>query len=114
MAAISDLIRSAHGPVPPKVDWEGRSGRHYLLASEHLGSFVMHESDLYLIAKGTHVLWVGSASDLVDDPTSRARFRLALDCATAAFRLDAPADRLAAIWDLEESMPAGQAMVQAA
>jgi hypothetical protein len=84
--------------------WQGRSGRVYGLATENLSSFAMDEWGLYLIAKGSHVLWVGSASDLVADPMSRSRFRLALDLGDRAFRLDATpseAERWATIWDLE-------------
>ncbi|ODT80087.1 MAG: hypothetical protein ABS76_18060 [Pelagibacterium sp. SCN 64-44] len=103
-----------NGQKPRMTDWQGRSGRHYLLSGENLDSFVMREADLYLIAKGNHVLWAGSSADLVADPASRARFRLALDCATQVLRLDAPSDRLAAAWDLEDAIPAGPAVAQAA
>ncbi|WIY52648.1 hypothetical protein O9Z70_14505 [Devosia sp. YIM 151766] len=114
MAAISDLTFEAGGRQAEMVDWQGRSGRHYLLSSENLASFVMRETALYLLAKGRQVLWVGSAGDLVTDPASRARFRLALRGASRAFRLDAPMDRLAAIWDLEAAMPAPLGAAQAA
>lgn len=106
---------SAHAtPLGWTMDWQGRSGLRYRLAKEQLDSFVMHDADLYVVAKGSNVLWVGSADDLVADPASRARFRLALTCANAAFRLDAPSDRNAAIWDLESAIPAGGAAAQAA
>ena len=85
--------------------WLGRSG----LVSENLERFAMTETDLYLIAKGNHVLWVGSTGELVGDPVSRSRFRLALDCATSVFRLLTPGaatERLTTIWDLEGAEPA--------
>ena len=69
----------------------------------------MAEAELYLIAKGSHVLWVGSTGELVGDPLSRSRFRLALDCADRVFRLLTPgaaAERLSTIWDLEGAEPA--------
>lgn len=90
------------------VTWMGRSGRLYEVAGENLDQFRMTPSDLYLIAKGGNVLWVGSANDLVGDPLSRARFRLALDCADRVFRLVAPgaeSERLGIIWDLEGAEP---------
>lgn len=94
--------------------WRGQSGQAYGMNVESLESFAMAEADLYLIAKGNHVLWVGSTEDLVSDPMSRTRFRLALDCATSVFRLDAPENRLSTIWDLEQAVPASEPVAQAA
>ena len=88
--------------------WIGRSGKPYDVVSENLERFAMSDAQLYLIAKGSHVLWVGSSDELVSDPMSRSRFRLALDCGDRAFRLvspGAPAERLSTIWDLEGAMP---------
>lgn len=96
------------------ASWQGRSGRHYGLVAETLESFSMRETDLYVIAKGNLALWVGSTDDLVADPTSRVRFRLALDCATQVLRLTAPEDRAAARWDLEGAMPVSTPTAQAA
>jgi hypothetical protein len=95
--------------------WHGRSGRDYELVGEPIDSFAMSGALLYVLAKGSHILWVGSADDLVTDPASRSRFRLAMNCADRAFRLsgDGPdADRFATIWDLEGASPASA--VQAA
>ena len=89
-------------------NWLGRSGRAYGLVSENLERFAMADADLYLIAKGSHVLWVGSTGELVGDPMSRSRFRLALECADRVFRLlnpGAAAERLTTIWDLEGAEP---------
>ena len=88
--------------------WLGRSGRSYELVGENLDTFSMDDSALYLIAKGNHVLWVGSTGELVNDPLSRARFRLAMDCADRIFRLQqagAEAERLSVISDLETGEP---------
>jgi hypothetical protein len=84
--------------------WRGRSGQSYELVAERFDTFSLDDAQLYLLAKGAHVLWVGSTDDLVGDPHSRARFRLALDCADRIFRLangGAEAERLSTIWDLE-------------
>jgi hypothetical protein len=90
------------------TSWQGRSGRAYGVVSENLEHFAMGDAELYLIAKGGHVLWVGSTGELVGDPMSRSRFRLALDCADRVFRLLSPgaaAERLSTIWDLEGAAP---------
>ena len=90
------------------ASWQGRSGRTYGLVGENLEHFVMIESALYVIAKGKSVLWVGSTNELVEDPMSRTRFRLALDCADRAFRVlsdNAVTERLSTIWDLEGAEP---------
>ncbi|UJW84032.1 hypothetical protein [Devosia sp. SL43] len=88
--------------------WQGRSGRAYDLVSENLEHFAMGDAELYVIAKGNHVLWVGSTGELVTDPVSRSRFRLALDCADRVLRLVTPglaAERMSTIWDLEGAEP---------
>ncbi|MHA6300263.1 hypothetical protein [Devosia sp. CAU 1758] len=113
MVHYSDLERMGL-PKRGLSKWQGQSGRAYGLSAESLESFAMAESDLYLITKGTHVLWVGSTEDLVADPMSRTRFRLALDCATSVFRLDAPENRLSTIWDLEQAVPAPELVAHAA
>jgi hypothetical protein len=90
------------------ASWQGRSGRAYSVVSENLELFSMNDAELYMIAKGGHVLWVGSTGELVGDPMSRSRFRLALDCADRVFRLLSPgaaAERLSTIWDLEGAAP---------
>jgi len=111
MAGDSENRVVVHG-FGRQSNWLGRSGRAYDLISENLERFAMTDADLYLIAKGNHVLWVGSTGELVADPMSRSRFRLALDCADRAFRLLTPAaiaERLTTIWDLEGAEPAQDA-----
>lgn len=98
-------------PPRRRVHWRGRSGRDYQLVGETLDRFALDEDELYLIAKGKLVLWVGSSDDLVADPTSRSRFRLALDCADRVFRVEVPGDelsRMTTIWDLEGAEPAAE------
>ncbi|SMQ86278.1 hypothetical protein SAMN06295905_3582 [Devosia lucknowensis] len=112
--AHQELLSRAMTRHMVTTHWLGQSGRDYALRSEPLDTFAMTEADLYVIAKGRQVLWVGSTADLVADPISRSRFRLALDCANGVFRLDAPEDRLATIWDLEQAVPAPVVVAQAA
>tara|TARA_R110002020_G_scaffold6143_15_gene25733 strand:+ start:2107 stop:2448 length:342 start_codon:yes stop_codon:yes gene_type:complete len=101
----SKVVMHSFGRHTP---WQGRSGRAYQLTSEPLEHFALDDTDLHLLAKGSHVLWVGATADLVSDPLSRTRFRLALTCADRVFRVlaqDAPTERLATIFDLEGAEP---------
>jgi hypothetical protein len=112
MARPFDIrVRASAGRL---VHWIGRSGRSYPLLTENVETFSLGEGDIHLLAKGSHVLWVGSAGDLVADAMSRTRFRLALDCATHVLRLAAGADRHGVVWDLEDAVPAIAAVAQAA
>jgi len=102
----SKVVHAGFGRPAP---WLGRSGRHFDLLGESLEQFTMTEADLYLLAQGGHALWVGTLAELVADPISRSRFRLALTCADRVFHLPAPTDpaeRLRLIWDLEGAEPA--------
>ena len=72
------LLRNA---TAHPVNWRGRSGRFYALEPLRLEDFSFKGDELYLIALGRHVMWAGGAADLVEDYVSRARFRLAMDCA---------------------------------
>jgi hypothetical protein len=87
--------------------WQGRSGQTYGLLSENLEHFGMSDAHLFVLAKGNNVMWVGSTDELVADPMSRTRFRLALDCADRVFRVlsSGTAERLSTIWDLEGAEP---------
>lgn len=90
--------------------WRGRSGQDYRLLAEKLDSFVVSGSDLYLIVHGDSVGWVGSEQDLIHDQQSRSRFLLAMQGATAVYRLPAPKDdvaRMTVTWDLEGAAPLG-------
>lgn len=90
------------------VNWRGRSGRFYALSPERLEDFSLRDNELYLIARGSLVLWAGSSEDVIGDPQSRARFRLALTCADRVFHVDAGEDdveRMTIVWDLEGAIP---------
>jgi hypothetical protein len=90
------------------VNWRGRSGRFYALSPEPLEDFILRNNELYLIARGTLVLWAGSSEDVISDPQSRARFRLALTCADRVFHVEAGDDdveRMTVVWDLEGAIP---------
>lgn len=87
--------------------WTGRSGTTHRLMPLQLDRFVL-DAGLTVLARGTHVLWVGSMHEVVDDPSSRARFRLALASADRAFAVDQRIDsgeRGGMIFDLEGAAP---------
>ena len=91
-----------------QANWQGRSGRTYGMIGESLDNFTLGDDSLYLIARGSHSLWVGSTAELVTDPVSRDRFRLAMTCADRIFRVTTPSgagERLSTIWDLEGAEP---------
>jgi hypothetical protein len=107
MVPVLDKTLSQQGFSRP-VNWRGRSGRYYALTAERLDDFMLRGNELYLIARGTLVLWAGSAEDIIADPQSRARFRLALAAADRAFHVEASEDdieRMTVIWDLEGATP---------
>lgn len=90
------------------VNWRGRSGRYYALRPVRLEDFILEGNELYLIARGSLVLWAGSSEDVIGDAQSRSRFRLALTCADRAFHVDAGVDeveRMTIVWDLEGALP---------
>jgi hypothetical protein len=107
MVPVLDKTLSQRGFSRP-VNWRGRSGRYYALSPERLDDFMLRSNELYLIARGTLVLWAGSAEDIIADPQSRARFRLALAAADRVFHVEASEDdieRMTVIWDLEGATP---------
>lgn len=107
MVPTLDRTLLQHATMHP-VNWRGRSGRYYALEPLRLDDFSSSGDELYLIALGTHVLWAGGGTDLIEDPVSRARFRLAMDCADRVFRVEATPDaieRLTVLWDLEGAEP---------
>jgi hypothetical protein len=100
---FDDLRASAERP-----NWRGRSGRFYALTPLPFDRFALGPADLYLLARGADVLWVGSEAEVVGDPVHRAAFRAALRLANAAFRIAPPEgelERLTTAWDLEGATP---------
>lgn len=97
------------GPAARLIAWRGRSGRLYALLPERIDSFSLSGDGLYLMAKGSNVLWAGGAGDVIADQQSRARFRLALVAADRVFRVAEerpdPTERMTTIWDLEGAEP---------
>jgi hypothetical protein len=107
MASLQDRRVSSFMP-PRQVNWRGRSGRFYALAPARMETFALAADGLYLLARGTLPVWVGSADDVIHDPASRARFRLALEMADRAFLVEAEGDevsRMTTVWDLEGAEP---------
>jgi hypothetical protein len=107
MVAVLDKRLSQPSFARP-VNWRGRSGRLYALSPERLENFSLESDELYLIARGSFVLWAGSSTDVIADPQSRARFRLALATADRVFHVESDAndiERMTTVWDLEGAMP---------
>lgn len=89
-------------------NWRGASGQLYALIPGAIESFALNGSDLYLLAEGALVRWVGSAHDVIGDAASRTRLRLALEHSDAVFHLAAPNNevaRMSLAWDLEGARP---------
>ena len=63
MASLADR-RGGASPLPRQVNWRGRSGRFYALTAEKLETFALSTDDLYMLARGTIPMWVGSAADV--------------------------------------------------
>lgn len=90
--------------VPSDVNWRGRSGTFYPSVARRLDSFALSGGELYLLAHGSRVLWVGSVSELVADGDNRERFRQAMIDADGVYSMQCPNDegaRLTLAWDLE-------------
>ncbi|MBN9335685.1 hypothetical protein [Devosia sp.] len=104
-------IEAGFEPAMPQTrttPWMGLSGRTYRLDIENLRTFILKGADLYLIARGNAVLWVGCGLDLVTEPQIRVNFRKALSRADGVFRLARPEadnERLSIIADLEGAVP---------
>lgn len=108
--------RLLHQSFARPVSWRGRSGRFYDLDPLRLEDFALRSNELYLVARGSRVLWAGSCEDVILDAQSRARFRLALGSADRAFHVDAGGDhfeRMTTIWDLEGAEPVSEHSVAA-
>ncbi len=107
MMILAERRFGVQAPVR-QVNWRGRSGRFYALTPERLDTFALTRSGLYLLARGTVPVWVGSAHDVINDAPSRARFRLALEAADRAFLVEVDEDevsRMTTVWDLESAEP---------
>jgi len=90
--------------LPRPVNWLGRSGRSYALVPEQIEDFVLEGRDLYVIAEGEKLRWIGTAGDLIQDQVSRARFREAVKVASSVLRLSNAGndvERMTAVWDIE-------------
>ena len=89
-------------------NWRGASGRLYALTPDAIDAFALSGSDLYVVAEGASVVWVGSSGDLINDAASRARFRQAMRHADAVFHMAGAVgdvERMTLAWDLEGAVP---------
>lgn len=106
MVSGSQATGSEAAPRP--TSWRGPSGRAYPVQPERLDTFVLEDDAAHLLALGPHMLWAGTARDLIDSADSRARFRLAMTCADRVYRIAMPVadgDQMMLLWDLEGALP---------
>lgn len=102
--------KKADATLGRTINWRGQSGRNYPLVEQELESFGLQDNGLYLIAKGLDALWIGTATDIIEDQASRARFRDALKRASSVLRLTPPEDdieRMKMVCDIEAGGLAG-------
>jgi hypothetical protein len=107
MMAVAERFEDLKAVAQP-TNWRGRSGRFYALAALPVGQFSLDGDDLYMLASGRRVLWVGGAAEVIGEAASRAHFRLALRNADSAFRVSSPAnatERMTIAWDLDGAEP---------
>ena len=85
------------------LPWTGQSGRQYRLLPESFSGFQLRDGTVHVLVSGMTALWAGSASDVVADPQSRARFRAAMESDVAVYRLEPTPDedsRSTIAWDI--------------
>jgi len=107
MMALAERFEDLKAVSQP-TNWRGRSGRFYALVAQSLADFSLDGDDLYMLASGRRVLWVGGAAEVIFEPATRAHFRLALRQADSVFRVSAPAtdiERMTIAWDLDGAEP---------
>ena len=108
MASVAERRVDPESSFAQVCNWRGASGRLYALTPDQIDAFALSGTDLYVVAEGPSVSWVGSAGDLIGDATSRARFRQAMQHADAVFHTIAPTgdvERMTLAWDLESAQP---------
>ena len=107
MMALAERFEDLQATARP-TNWRGRSGRFYALEALPIDRFGLTGSELYVLARGADVLWVGTEAEVIGDVTQRAAFRGALRFATSAFGISPPADpidRMTMAFDLEGAEP---------
>jgi hypothetical protein len=107
MMAVAERFEDLREAAAP-TNWRGRSGRFYALLALPVEQFALDGGDLYMLARGGDVLWVGTADEVIADAARRAAFRTALRVANAAFSMPVPEDeieRMTVAWDLEAAEP---------
>lgn len=75
-----------------------------MLFHEKLENFVLTGKNLYVIIVEGEARWIGTAGDIIDDQSSRARFRAALKVASTVLRLAEKTNDVQCMkikWDLE-------------
>ncbi|MCF6326230.1 MAG: hypothetical protein L3J21_02930 [Devosiaceae bacterium] len=72
------------------TNWQGGTGKCYSVEEIGLKDFVLSDTSVYLLVLNNRAVWIGGASDLIEDSVSRAQFRQAIKLATAAYKIPCP------------------------
>ncbi len=98
----------AFKPLEPEMEndlllWIGQSGRRYRLVPVSFSGFQLRDGEVHVLVAGSDALWAGSAGDVVADPLSRSRFRVAINRDVAVYRLEPTPEedmRVMIAWDI--------------
>lgn len=110
LAGLSTMSSDIHdlGFRNDFTNWRGQSGIFHSLNEVCVDDFILSDDHLYILVANEAAIWIGSASDLIEDSVSRAQFRQGVRLATAAYKLEAPDNqnlKIALIADLLSGHP---------
>ena len=58
--------------------WKAASGKLVATRMERVEQFDLRDNRIYILSEAGHALWAGTVTELIEDHTSRTRFRDAL------------------------------------
>jgi len=85
------------------TNWQGGTKKLYPVDEIGLKDFTLSDTSIYLLVLNNRAVWIGGASDLIEDSISRSQFRQAIKLATAAYKIPCPRhdyQRVGLIFDL--------------
>ncbi|MCB1517329.1 MAG: hypothetical protein KDJ19_06915 [Hyphomicrobiaceae bacterium] len=84
--------------------WKAASGKLVATRMERVEQFDLRDNRIYILSEAGHALWAGTVTELIEDHTSRTRFRDALRRASDVHSVSSPQDPtecMCLIYDLE-------------
>ncbi|VAW21760.1 hypothetical protein MNBD_ALPHA11-1648 [hydrothermal vent metagenome] len=91
IASSCDLApNSARSGSIHLTNWQGGTGKFYPVDEIGLKDFTLSDTSIYLLVLNNRAVWIGGASDLIEDSFSRSQFRQAIKLATAAYKIPCP------------------------